>query len=69
MAKFKVCVQQYVEETAVLEIDAETPEDAVAIGRQMLSDGDIDNWGDGDDTMHQDVYVVLDANRDIVWER
>lgn len=69
MPRYRVCVQQYVEETAVLEITAATPDIAAEMAGKRLRAGDIDNWQAGDDITNQAVYAVLDENRDIVWER
>lgn len=69
MPRFKVCVQQYVEETAEIEIDADTPEEAMRKGEKMLADGDVDSWGAGDDITDREVYAVLDAGGGMVWER
>jgi hypothetical protein len=69
MPKFKVCVQQYVEEIASIWIVADTPEKAVALAEQELADGNVDAWHDGDDIKDRDVYAVLDASGNSVWER
>jgi hypothetical protein len=73
MPTFKVCVQRYVEETAAVMVDANTPEEAASIGEQRLADGDIDSWEEGDDVLDYDfvggVYAVLDKDGDSVWER
>jgi hypothetical protein len=67
--RFKVCVQQYVEETAAIYVDAVDPNAAVAIADQKLADGDVDNWQAGDDFKDREVYAVLDNRGDSVWER
>lgn len=69
MPKFKICVQQFVEETAALEIEADTAEQAVAIAERKLSAGEIDNWSAGDDITDREVYAILDKHGDAVWER
>lgn len=69
MPKFKVCVQQYVEEIAHVMVEAETPEKAVEIAEQKLADGDIDNWRDGDDIIQAEAYAVLDETGESVWDR
>lgn len=69
MPKFKVLVQQYVEEQATLEIEAATAEEAMVKGHDMLRNGEVEDWHDGDDIKDDEVYSVLDANDNIVWER
>jgi len=69
MPKFKVCVQQYVEETAFVMIEADTPELAMARGEAMLRDGTVEDWGAGDDIKDESVYAVLDMDDNMVWER
>lgn len=69
--KYQVCVQQYVEEITSIEIEADTSEQAAAIGQQMLNDGnvDVEAWVAGDDITGRDVYAVLDPGGETVWER
>jgi hypothetical protein len=74
MPKFKVCVQQYVEETAIVEIEADTLELARVAVVDKLRDGDITNWEPGDDILTDSsgfggVYAVKDENDELVWER
>lgn len=47
MPKFKVCVQRYVEETASVIVEAETPEQAMQQGDLLLHRGDIESWTEG----------------------
>ncbi|MCK1543327.1 hypothetical protein IVB12_15535 [Bradyrhizobium sp. 179] len=75
MPMFKVCVQQYVEETAVVEIEAGTAEKARQVAERMLRDGLIEDWQDGDDVLQDGnlgyggVYAVKDEGDVVVWER
>lgn len=71
MPKFKVHVQQYVEETATIEVEAEDAGMAAQVARKMMRSDEADDieWGDGDDVIHQDIYAVHDGNGNVVWER
>jgi hypothetical protein len=69
MKKFKVHVQQYVEETATVEIEADTVEEAVDIAHRMLRNGEVEDWSDGDDTINSDVYAAMDEDGELAWER
>ena len=65
---FKVHVQRYLEETAVITVQAVDAEQAVTIGENWAAGDDVD-WGPGDDVTSPDAYQVTDANGDPVWER
>lgn len=65
MPKYRVCLQQYVEQIAVVEVEAETPEKAKALA---LDDADKATWTAGDDAYDVDCYAVM-RGADIVWER
>jgi len=74
--KFKVFVQQYVEEIAELKIEAATPEEAAEIAKEMHRKGEIEMWRDGDDVVagaaakvDEGVYLVEDNAGQEVWER
>lgn len=70
MPKFKVHVQQYVEEVATVEIDAETAEEAVAKVEQGVWSGAIEpDWRDGDDAQRAEAYSAHDAKDNVVWQR
>jgi hypothetical protein len=66
MPKFKVFLQQYVEQVAVLEIEADDPQEARDLALNRASEA---NWQDGDDMYAADVYCVKDMNNNEVWER
>jgi hypothetical protein len=68
MAIFKVHVSQYVEEIAVLEVEAPSHEDAHASAKDFLLEGDID-WEDGSDVLPGTVDKIEDENDMTVWER
>jgi hypothetical protein len=76
MTKFKVFLQRYVEQTAVVEIEADTVEDAVAEGEERALDASL-QWSAGDDIIAgaaaevgSAVYQVYDeAGDEIQFER
>jgi hypothetical protein len=75
MPKFKIHLQQYVEETAVVEIESDTIEWAVAKAEQMVEEGDVD-WSDGDDVIRgaaacigSPAYSAHGVDNDETWER
>jgi len=63
--KYRVLLQQYVEQVASMEIEADTPEDAKD---EALLRGAEADWGPGDDAMDVECYAVMDG-ADMVWER
>lgn len=67
---YRVCVQQYVEQTAVLEIKAGSIAEARGKAFIMMQEGDI-SWTPGDDIYGLDVYYVEDISSDDgeIWER
>lgn len=69
MPKFKVLGQQYVEQTCIIEVEADTPEAA----RQKVLDDPMAFvtaiWNEGDDAYQADVYAVKDEDNNDVWER
>ena len=70
LTRYKVYVQQYVEQVTEIEIDAETPEHA--IDRVLSYDGEYivnATWEPGDDCYDADVYMVKDSEGNEVWER
>jgi len=67
MATFKVHVSQYVEETAVLEVEADTVEAARALAEITLTEGEID-WEDGTDCFPATIQRVDNDNNDTLWE-
>ena len=68
--KYRVLMQQYVEQVAAIDIEADTPEEArdLALNRAASAE-----WGPGDDAYDVDVYAVtvpvMDGVAAIVWER
>lgn len=68
MPKFRVHVQQYVEETATVIIEADTPEAAAAKYNDAPHDFEPD-WSDGDNIIDREAYSVTDKRGDILWER
>jgi hypothetical protein len=68
MPKFIVKCQQYVEETAEIEVEADTPEAA----RQLVLDQDLmmdADWQDGSDSYEAEIYLVVDEENNTVWDR
>jgi hypothetical protein len=57
MTKFTVVIQQYVQEVASIEVEAETPEAAAAKVKKMIDDEteeiDFADWEDGDDVLDE----------------
>lgn len=68
MAKFKVCIQQYVEMIAEIEVEAETPEAALRLAYDA-DPGVTAVWEHGDDALDVEAWCVLDAKGETVWER
>lgn len=66
MAKFQVCIQQYVEKIATVEVEANTAEDAATLAK--LEGGARAAWTDGDDSYSIAVYAVMQGDK-VVWER
>ena len=67
MARWKVHVSQFVEETAVLVIEATDLAGAIAAAEARIEQGDID-WQDGDDTIPKGVERVTDMANETLWE-
>jgi len=65
MAKFKVFLHQYVEEVAVMEIEAA---DATSARDMALNRAPEADWTAGDDSYSPEVYLVTDQNNECVWE-
>lgn len=68
MPKFTVKLQQYVEEVAEIEVEADTPEAA----RQLVLDQDLmvdADWQDGSDSYEAEIYLVVDEENNTVWDR
>lgn len=63
---FKVLVQQYVEETAEIEVRANTIEEARDIALKLAPEAD---WEDGNDSYAAAVYAVKNEDDQIIWER
>ena len=68
MPTFRVHVQQYVEETATIEIEAATADEAAAKYNAAPHDFDPD-WSDGDDIINREAYAVTDSRGDHLWDR
>lgn len=75
MAKFTVKMHQYVEEVAEVEVEADSPEEAVELAETMAREGDVD-WSDGGDIVFgaaaevgRPSYSVEDAKGKEVWMR
>lgn len=66
---FRVCVQQYVEETAVVEVEAIDLDAAMAEAKRRLDAGEVENWAPGDDTTGREIYAVFDHRGDDLWSR
>lgn len=65
MPKFIVKCQQYVEEVAEVEVEAETYQDAV---KQVIDDDFDVDWSDGNDSYEPEVYLVTEGGV-TVWDR
>jgi len=66
MPKFKVHLQQYVEKTAIIEVEADDTQDAKS---KALGDAHSAEWTDGDDAYDVSVYSIHDEADELVWER
>ncbi|MBY0560059.1 hypothetical protein [Hyphomicrobium sp.] len=52
MPKYKVTIQQFVEEVAEVTITAASPEEAMQLAQEGVDDGSLDiDWSDGSDVM------------------
>ena len=71
MSKFKVCLTRMVEETVAVEVDARDIQSAIIQVHMMMGDGRVNDleWEEGDTMYDQDIYAVLDAAGEVVWER
>lgn len=69
MPKFRVCLQQYIERVAAVEVEADTPEQAKEIGWARVACPPGVEWEDGDDASEIEVYAVLDTDGEVVWGR
>jgi hypothetical protein len=67
MPKFKVLVQKYVEETAVVEIEAETAAQAAELYNAEPYDYET-KWEPGDDEERPEAYAVKQGD-ELIWER
>ncbi len=64
----RVCLQQYVEQIATVDVAASNPEEAVKLALEG-DPGVTADWGPGDDAETVQVYAVLDRDNQPVWER
>lgn len=77
MAKFSVFLQQYVEEIAEIEVEADSPEQAAEIAQEKARFADDIDWRSGDGEViygaaakiAEPAYLVSDADGVVVWER
>jgi cytochrome c biogenesis factor len=70
MKTYKVCVQEYVEQIATVEVEAATAREARQKVRDMRSTRWQEfQWKEGDDATGWDIYAVLNSNDETVWER
>ena len=63
---FTVLMQQYVEHTASMGIDAFSPEEAKDIALTRAYEAE---WKEGEDSYDAEAYMVMDEGGDVVWER
>lgn len=71
MAKFTVCIHQYVERVATHEVEAESAEAAAEAARRYLMQGgnlSTLDFTEGDDAHDAEIYAVLDADGESCWE-
>ena len=66
---FKVFVQRYLEETAVITVTASDCQAAREEAERIARDDDSVEWGPGDDMTGPEAYQVNDDNGAEVWER
>ena len=68
MPVYRVLCQQYVEQIAEIEVEADSPAEA----RQKVLDNDLmvpdDIWRPSDDAYEPDIYAVAEGTK-LVWER
>ena len=68
--KYQVCLQQYVEQTAMVTVFAASIEDAIKVAEEkMRSDNFSIDWSEGDDAIDQEAYAVRDSTGEVIWER
>ena len=65
MPKYKVYLQQYVEQIAEVEVEADDPDEAIWLATKNTS---LIDWSEGDDAYDAEAYAVY-ANGMLVWER
>lgn len=66
MPKFRVHLQQYVEMTATLEVEAADADEA---RDRALTDAPSAAWDNGDDAGPVQAYAVHNEKEELVWER
>lgn len=66
MAKYKVHLQQYIEQVTTIEVEANNQNEAVMLAKNRCHDA---QWKQGDDAYNCACYAVSDANDNIIWER
>jgi hypothetical protein len=72
MPKYRVLVQQYVEQVGEFEIEADTLEDAedkASMADLYFAVRDGSGWREGDDCYKAEMYAIMDESGDLVWER
>lgn len=65
--RFTLCLTQMVEEIGTIEIEADTPAQALAEARLLDLYTQCDNWGPGDDASKVRIYAIQDQNGETVW--
>lgn len=68
--RFMIQVRQFVEEVSVVEIEADTIDEAVASVAERLRSGELDvDWADGDgESQDREPYAAFDDKGRLVWD-
>ena len=70
MPKFKAHVQRFVEETATVEVEADSAEEAIMKARDTVRlNQESLQWGSGDDCEGEEVYALEDEAGEQVYTR
>ena len=67
MPKYRVKLQQFSEELAEVEVEADNPAEAAEVAIDAAADGEA-NWEDGDHCTDLQAIEVYDESYKLVWE-
>lgn len=67
MPKYTVCLRQTMDKLVDVEVEADTPEDAIKKINRGRTYWDRADWGVMNEVREQEAYVVMDENGEWVW--